>query len=729
MANNPPEGPPKSYWFVGASYRGTDDQTDRFLEKGIWENGYDNKYVDLVRSMRPGDRIAIKSTYTRKHDLPFESHGHSVSTMTIKAIGTIVENPNNGKRVRVDWTRFSTGREWYFYTYRKTVWRVRPGDWTADGLIGFAFEDKPQDVNRFRNDPYWRERFGDDTAGQRFPWTKFYGEIAKALLAYQEKTSRGPLIEGIHDIASRHELTYLEDELTDGTRQPLDDICPFTAMGMFNRSMTDANRRKIAEDFATLIGVNTPVPDSFEGIPVLNNYRSWFFAYAKNRRDGDIDALWRVFAAADRLVESDQPESEAELAAAYDEAIKVWGVSWNLSTGLYWAHPWDLPTLDSKSRDYISHRLGIELKIPSQQTPCNGETYLKLTEDLQLRFGEENYQVHSFPELSLASWHFKGSDGPPSDGNQHDDDDIAEGVHEAPPIEPYTVEHVIEDGCFLPRTEIELLLERLRLKKNLILQGAPGTGKTWIARRLAFALIGERDDSRVRSVQFHPNLSYEDFVRGWRPMGDGKLALVDGVFMDSIRAAARSPSSKFVVVIEEINRGNPAQIFGELLTLLEAGKRTPRDAIELTYPEPDGQRRPVHIPENLYTIGTMNIADRSLALVDLALRRRFAFVTLEPRLGTAWREWGVSEGGIDANLVGEVERRMADLNDRIVDDLGKQFQIGHSFVTPPYRLESGTTREWFRQVAETEIRPQLEEYWFDAPERASDAFDALLKGW
>ena len=167
-------------------------------------------------------------------------------------------------------------------------------------------------------------------------------------------------------------------------------------------------------------------------------------------------------------------------------------------------------------------------------------------------------------------------------------------------------------------------------------------------------VMGQKDDSKVRAVQFHPNLSYEDFVRGWRPTGEGKLSLADGVFMEAIKAAAKDPTSKFVVVIEEINRGNPAQIFGELLTLLEAGKRTPNEALELCYPDADGRRRPVHIPENLYVIGTMNIADRSLALVDLALRRRFAFVGLEPRLGTAWREWVAKECAIDPDLVADM---------------------------------------------------------------------------
>lgn len=722
---------PEVHWFVGASFGGTDDQTQRFLKEGIWENGYDDRFVDLVRSMRPGERIAIKATYTRKNDLPFNPSRHSVATMAIKATGTIIANLNDGKSVRVKWNVVDPPREWYFYTYLKTVWRVIPGDWATDGLIGFTFEGKSQDIDRFRNHPYWRERFGDDKAEHRFKWTGFYEAISKALLPHQH--DRSSLIQGIHDVASRNRLTHLHDRLAgETTTQPLEDICPFTATGIFNRRTSNETRKKIAHDLAEFLNVTVPVPDSFEGIPFLNNQRSCFFAYSETRGAGAIDTLWRVFVAAHAYVESEQLESEAELIAAYDEALKVWGVSWNLTTGLYWAHPWEFPTLDSRSREYISHHLGIEIETHVQNSPCNGETYLGLTGDLKLRFREETYQAHSFPDLSLQSWHYKGSsgNGKPVEGNGGSDDaEISEVGHEAPPIEPYTARNLVEEGCFLPRVEIELLLNRWLLKKNLILQGAPGTGKTWLATRLAFALMGERDEGKVRTVQFHPSLSYEDFVRGWRPKADGKLSVVDGLFMESVRAAARSPSSKFVVVIEEINRGNPAQIFGELLTLLEAGKRTPRDAIEITYPEPDGQRRPVHIPENLYTIGTMNIADRSLALVDLALRRRFGFVTLEPRLGEEWREWVVKERNVDPDLAREVQRRITDLNEQICGDLGNQFQIGHSFVTPPYRLDDTPTRDWFRQVVETDIRPQLEEYWFDAPDRARDATAALLKGW
>jgi 5-methylcytosine-specific restriction protein B len=237
----------------------------------------------------------------------------------------------------------------------------------------------------------------------------------------------------------------------------------------------------------------------------------------------------------------------------------------------------------------------------------------------------------------------------------------------------------------------------------------------------------ETTRSRLRVVQFHPSLAYEDFVRGWRPDGDGRLALVDGILMKAIDAAASEPDRAFVLVIEEINRGNPAQIFGEMLTLLEHTKRRPSEAIELAYRKAAGER--VHVPENLFVIGTMNVADRSLAIVDLALRRRFAFIDLEPRFGPAWRDW-CSHRGFDAATLAQIENRIMTLNADVAGatSLGPQFRIGHSYVTPDLDETIRDGRAWFRAKVETEIGPLLDEYWYDAPETAKAARAKLLAG-
>lgn len=223
-------------------------------------------------------------------------------------------------------------------------------------------------------------------------------------------------------------------------------------------------------------------------------------------------------------------------------------------------------------------------------------------------------------------------------------------------------------------------------------------------------------------MQFHPSLSYEDFVRGYRPSSNG-LTLTDGIFLQVVEAARAQPDLAHVLIIEEINRGNPAQVFGEMLTLLENTKRSRVDAMELAYRRVPGEK--IHVPDNLHIIGTMNIADRSLALVDLALRRRFAFVTLEPLLNEAWASW-CRDRDFSEDVIALIRERMNDLNETIAQDraLGPQFRVGHSYVTPGAD-DISSPLAWFTEVIDTEIAPLLEEYWFDATDRAQDAVRAL----
>lgn len=168
---------------------------------------------------------------------------------------------------------------------------------------------------------------------------------------------------------------------------------------------------------------------------------------------------------------------------------------------------------------------------------------------------------------------------------QEEDASESEEVEDIAPVIVYGIPDILDEGCFVTETELAGMLKRWSDKKNLILQGPPGTGKTWLAKRLAKALIGQKNipDEQLRIVQFHPSLSYEDFVRGYRPGSDGRLTLTDGLFLQVVEAARAQPDLEHVLIIEEINRGNPAQVLGEMLTLLESTKRSRSEAMELAY--------------------------------------------------------------------------------------------------------------------------------------------------
>jgi 5-methylcytosine-specific restriction endonuclease McrBC GTP-binding regulatory subunit McrB len=290
--------------------------------------------------------------------------------------------------------------------------------------------------------------------------------------------------------------------------------------------------------------------------------------------------------------------------------------------------------------------------------------------------------------------------------------------------EPYTVEQAIE-GLFMDEKTFHRTLAIWRLKKNLILQGPPGVGKSFIARRLAYALMGYRDPSRVRTVQFHQSYSYEDFVQGYRPSENG-LILQPGVFLEFCEKALTDADAIYVFTIDEINRGNLSKILGELMLLIEPDKRSPEWATKLAY-APAAEER-FYVPPNVYLLGMMNTADRSLSFVDYALRRRFAFLTLHPEYdSTKFREH-LFGGGATVELIDKIILKMSSLNKEIAADqtnLGQGFCIGHSFFSATTTSEA-LDESWFRRVVDTEIMPLLEEYWFDNPDRASEWRNRLM---
>lgn len=261
--------------------------------------------------------------------------------------------------------------------------------------------------------------------------------------------------------------------------------------------------------------------------------------------------------------------------------------------------------------------------------------------------------------------------------------------------------------------KLESLLLR---KKNLILQGAPGVGKTFAAKRLAYAMMGVMDEDRVKQVQFHQNYSYEDFVMGYKPNGQGGFELKEGIFYNFCKRALDNPEKDYFFIIDEINRGNLSKIFGELLMLIENDYRD--KSIQLAYKDEE-----FAVPTNLYIIGMMNTADRSLAMIDYALRRRFSFFEMKPGFENPTFEKEIQEKN-DERL-NHLIRAIIDLNKVIEDDdsLGSGFCIGHSYLCnlgTNYNLEN---------IVEYDIIPMLKEYWFDNEERfkqqAQNLRDAL----
>ncbi|MCB0209664.1 MAG: AAA family ATPase [Anaerolineae bacterium] len=704
----------------------------------------------------------------------------------------------------------------------------------------------------------------------QFTWIDLYQELATVLSDWQERQTE--LIAFLEELRKQGcTITALQDKNRDGERFLLKEIDPFTFFGVFNRGITDNKRIDILIKIKQYFNLQSPIPSDFDGLPILNNMRSWYFPYHASRNAEDIPRLWHVF----QLALQDNPLQDKNFLEAFDKALTIWSVNVTLTMGLFWIRPYTFLSLDSHNRNY----LGVDIpkeglsaqfynaimqeasargqsfpelswaawqesqnaktdkpkpskvekvkqkdhtywmvgaywndKVPADQTQRfldegvweNGyeDRYLDEVKAMQVsdkiaikaattqrknlpfdahdktvsrmdikaigtivanRGDGRTVEVEWDPDFQEKSWYFYTNRSTiwrlQTDeqydliklskrlinftwyGEEQDYTWFCEqwwGTEKSsdtnPPVsdeitkDPYSLEDLIAAGVFLSEDNLRRILDRLREKKAIILQGPPGVGKTFIARKLAYALMEEVDNERLEMVQFHQSYSYDDFVRGYRPSLEqpGSFCLQDGIFYKFSQKASANPEHEYVFIIDEINRGNLSLIFGELLMLIEGDKRGREFAVHLVYKNPDEAR--FYIPDNLHLIGLMNVADRSLAMVDYALRRRFAFMPLQPQYESAlFRQW-LLDRSMPEEIIDRIISRMSRLNREIKEDplLGENYQVGHSYFCPKGDNFGALNQDWYDAIIETEIAPLLKEYWFDNAPKVDEAVKQLL---